>query len=83
MNKKMTVSLGITLVLSACGSQGPSDPQDSDGIVDTTTCEDLQGEGYGVGEISMNWSMQDINDQTVSLYDYCGRVIYIEDTTAW
>ena len=83
MHKKITASLGFTFLLGACGSQGPSDPKDSDGIVDANACEDLQGEGYGVGDISMNWSMQDINDQTVSLYDYCGRVIYIEDTTAW
>ena len=44
MHKKMTVSLGIALFLGACSSQGPSDPQDSDGIVDAYDgCPDEAG----------------------------------------
>jgi hypothetical protein len=84
MTRRTDVSLGLALLLGACGSPEAEDTQDTQetgGVVDA--CADPQGEGYGVGDVSMDWSLQDINGQTVSLYDYCGRVIYIENTAAW
>ena len=85
-NRRTNVSLGLTLLL-ACGAPEPEDTQDTQDTQDTSgvvdACADPQGEGYGVGDVSMDWSLQDINGQTVSLYDYCGRVVYIENTAAW
>jgi len=74
--------------LSACKSS-PDDndsPPDTDAVVDSSSpspCEGMEGEGYGEGDISMDWTLQTVDGESVSLYDYCGQVIFIEDTTAW
>jgi hypothetical protein len=72
---------------SACSTPvdpGDSAPSDDDAVVDAEIlCEGIEGEGYAEGDISMDWSLKDIDGKSVSLYDYCGQVIYIEDTTAW
>ena len=84
----------IGMWLSGCGPadssgapDGPTETDtDNDGVVDTdgsVPCDGVTGEGYGEGDISMDWTLNDKNGNPVSLYDYCGRVIYIEDTTAW
>ena len=41
------------------------------------------GEGYAVGQISMNWTLNDKNGKPVSLYDYRGKVIYFESGSEW
>ena len=77
--------------LNACGGSEPSDSDggadtDLDGVADSSdalACDGITGEGYGEGDVSMDWTLNDMNGNPVSLYDYCGRVIYIEDTTAW
>jgi hypothetical protein len=57
------------------------------GIVTGDTSVDapppLVGEGYAVGQISMNWTLQDQNGQPVNLYDHRGKVIYFESGSEW
>ena len=74
----------------ACGQGVPTGESPDDDIIDSESdpedglaCVDIQGEGYGLGQVSMDWTLQDIEGREVSLHDYCGRVVYIEDTTAW
>ncbi len=79
--------MGLMLGVMACKTSS-DEPHDTDKPGDTDTddglaCADIQGEGYGKGDISMDWTLQDVNGKSVSLYDYCGQVVYIEDTTAW
>lgn len=59
-----------------------TDLQDSDVQV-ASACDAPVGEGWGEGQISHNWTLKDRGGSDVSLYDYCGRVIYIEATAAW
>jgi hypothetical protein len=47
------------------------------------SCDAIVGEGHDIGQVSMNWTLVDADGQPHSLYDFCGRPIYIEDTAAW
>lgn len=46
-------------------------------------CEAFEGEGFDIGQISMDWSLQDGEGNTFHLSDYCGQAIFIEDTAGW
>ena len=94
---KQMVPIAALFTIMACGTTGSTDLKDTDEAVDSTDteestltnteeaspCDNLVGEGFAEGQISMNWSLQDIDGNEVSLYDYCGQAIYIEDTTLW
>jgi len=41
------------------------------------------GQGYAVGQISMNWTLKDLNGKTVKLHDYLGKVIFFESGSEW
>jgi hypothetical protein len=66
--------LAVTL---ACAE---SEPSPSTGEF---SCDAIVGEGYGIGQTSMDWTLMDEKAQLHSLYEFCGRPIYIEDTAAW
>ena len=92
IKRHMSIPGRISILLLALGCtpasspdvQDTNDPDDSDSETDgTADCEEVQGEGFGEGQISMNWTLQDVNGTSVNLYDYCGKPVYIEDTTAW
>jgi hypothetical protein len=63
------------VIESEAAQQGPSQ--------DEFSCDAIVGEGHGLGQVSMNWTLDDADGQPHSLYDFCGRPIYIEDTAAW
>lgn len=58
-------------------SEGPSTTTAAGG------CDGIEGEGWGVGQIAMNWTLNDQDGNPVNLHDYCGRVIYFESGAAW
>ena len=49
----------------------------------SSACANLKGEGHAVNQIAENWTLKDRNGADVSLYDYCGNVIFIEDGAEW
>lgn len=63
------------------GDKGPG----ADSTVDAPgdTGKPLVGEGYKVGQISMNWTLTDVNGKAVNLWDYRGKVIYFESGSEW
>ena len=74
------------------GTAGGKDGPSTDRGGDTTTppggdaAQDLAplvGEGYAVGQISMNWTLNDRDGKPVNLYDYRGKVIYFESGSEW
>ena len=74
------------------GTAGSKDGPSTDHGGDTTTppggdaAQDLAplvGEGYAVGQISMNWTLNDRDGKPVNLYDYRGKVIYFESGSEW
>jgi len=81
----LAVACGTPNADSAADEPGASDPVDTSVPGDTAAdvCDDPVGEGFGEGQISMDWTLEDLDGRSVSLYDYCGRVIYIENTAAW
>jgi hypothetical protein len=76
----LTITLAITL---ACAAE-PESPSDS-GAADQGefSCDAIVGEGYELGQVSMNWTLDDADGAPHELYEFCGRPIYIEDTAAW
>ncbi|MCK6504475.1 hypothetical protein L6R53_13910 [Myxococcota bacterium] len=44
---------------------------------------DLEGTGWGVGDIAYNWTLLDQYGQEVELYQFYGQVIVIDNFTEW
>ncbi len=76
----------LCTLLSLGGGCGASEALDSDGGADTDSdgvadssdalsCDGVVGEGYGEGNISMDWTLNDVDGNGVSRYDDCGRAI--------
>ena len=73
------------------GSSGPpgsssspgtmTGPGGSSGVADG--CDGLVGEGFAVGDIAENWTLQDGNGNDVNLHDYCGKVVFLEIGSEW
>ena len=83
-----TLFFGVLMACGGTSTDGTMPPTDDvqqpdTDVKDDDGCADLSGEGYGMGDVSMNWTLTDIDGKPVSLHDYCGRVVFIEDTTAW
>lgn len=74
--------LTATLACAAIGSDADAD-ETATGDTGEFSCDAIVGEGYDIGQVSMNWTLHDAEGQLHSLYEFCGRPIYIEDTAAW
>lgn len=44
---------------------------------------DLEGEGYGKGDISTDWSMKDQFGEEVNLHAFCDNVVYMVFAAFW
>ena len=86
------------VALAGCSSPGPShETSASTGVVSSSTstgststgssssggCENLQGEGYAMGQVAENWSLPDHIGAMIALYDFCGKVIFYEEGSMW
>lgn len=72
-----------SLLAIVLGCAIESDSDSGTGETGEFSCDAIVGEGYAVGQVSMNWTLGDADGQAHSLYEFCGRPIYIEDTAAW
>lgn len=70
-------------------TEGNTNPADADdkpcagGWAKDACREDLEGTGYGVGDISEDWSMPDQFGEQVRLHDFCDRVVYLVFAAFW
>ncbi|MFT4627658.1 MAG: peroxiredoxin [Myxococcota bacterium] len=44
---------------------------------------DLEGTGYAVGDVSMNFELKDQFGDTVKLHDFCDRVVLLVSSATW
>ena len=47
------------------------------------SCDGPQGQGFAVGEVARNWALQNHAGERVELFDFCGRVIFLEEGSQW
>lgn len=64
----------------------PSDPDDkpyAGGWTKDACRNDIEGTGYGVGDIAEDWTLPDQFGEQVRLHDFCDHVVYLVFAAFW
>jgi hypothetical protein len=70
----LPVTIGVT-------EYGPANDWDHALTIDVPP--NLQGTGYGIGDVAHNWTFPDQNGDSVELYQFYGDVVLVQIEAAW
>lgn len=73
----------LAVTLTGCVADGVGPGGDTVGAAPPASAAWIGEGSFAVGDFAADWSLVDVNGDTVHLHDFAGRVIFLESGAHW